>query len=428
MASLLLLLSMSLTTICGATHVDLKKLHRDLMENYNKNLRPTFNLSQPTEVDIQFYLLSIKEFDEKTSRFAIVGVFVLNWNDFQLAWDPDDYGGIVSTVFPQNTLWKPDLILMNPYEKVESAGFEDLKIVVINNGSVFWAPVDVYEVTCPADVTYYPFDQQTCSLFFSVYMYTVFDVTLKPSSTHIFTDDYSPNSLWYLKDTSFTIIESHNSQTLLMKTMLQRGPLFQVINTIVPFNMLGLLNIMVFLLPAESGERVGFSVTILLAIAVFMTIVADTLPGTSEPSFPRLCYLLIAQLGVNMLVTVFTILISRLHHKPKQQNIPSWLQKIIGKCVCFHPKFKLINSNENINNQDLNNPNIDSLETVVSIVQEAKNVDLGDEVNHRPRKGVKHTCSKMSWQTVVSFLDVFSFLFFLVIYVSSMIATYFVFC
>ncbi|OWF36989.1 Neuronal acetylcholine receptor subunit alpha-7 [Mizuhopecten yessoensis] len=133
------------------------------------------------------------------------------------------------------------------------------------------------------------------------------DVFIKLVSTAIQTDFYYPNGIWELKNTSCGIDAVENTQIVKLTIVLQRRPMFQVINTIVPFSILGLLNVMVFLLPAESGERVGFTITVFLAIAVFMSIVTETLPGTSEPAFPRLCYLLAAEFCINALVTVCTI-------------------------------------------------------------------------------------------------------------------------
>ncbi|XP_021357670.1 uncharacterized protein LOC110453148 [Mizuhopecten yessoensis] len=95
----------------------------------------------------------------------------------------------------------------------------------------------------------------------------------------------------------------------------------RVCNTLVPTCIIGLLNVLVFLIPAESGERVSFSITVLFAMAVFMTIVTDSLPSNSEPNGPRLCYLLSIDLDINALVTVCAILGMRLYHKPDHQEI-----------------------------------------------------------------------------------------------------------
>ncbi|XP_069114774.1 neuronal acetylcholine receptor subunit alpha-7-like [Argopecten irradians] len=335
MIFILFLLSVSVTFISGGTHGDFKRLHQVLTTDYNKDLRPTLNSSEPTNIKVRFFLLSLNEFEEKMSKLSIVGAFALSWNDFQLEWNPGDYGNITRMFFPQSSVWKPDLLLINPYQKISPLGFSDMKLYVIHNGHVFWSPPDVFEVTCQADVTFYPFDEQTCSLYFGVYMHTELEVVLDLPARGINLRHYTTNSLWDLKHTSMT---QRDPSSLKLILVLQRRSMYQVINTILPFCVLGLLNIMVFLLPAESGERIGFSVTILLAIAVFMTIVADTLPGTSEPSFPRLCYLLTAELVINMLVTVLTILVLRLHHKPEHQTIPAWMEYVKTKLLCGYKK------------------------------------------------------------------------------------------
>ncbi|XP_033752640.1 acetylcholine receptor subunit beta-type unc-29-like [Pecten maximus] len=433
----LLILSVSVTTINGATHEDLTRLHQMLMTNYSKDLRPTFNLSQPTTVYVGFQLISLKEFEEKKSKFAVVGMLMMAWHDFQMQWNPDDYGGIDHTFLPQSSVWKPNFVMLNPYDKIELPGFDSLNINVNHYGSMVWAPPDVYAVTCSADVTYYPFDQQTCSIYFSPYMYTVTDVILQPLSPDITLDYYYPDSLWEIKDTSCTVVTEMNSQTLALTMVLKRRPMFQVINTIVPFCILGLLNIMVFLLPAESGERIGFSVTVLLAIAVFMTIVSDTLPGTSEPSFPRLCYLLTAELCTNMLVTISTISVLRMYHKPKHQKIPTWLQSVICKCVCANAKNKI--EKRKISNNEQKNRMTVSIESVLSKLPESEKVMAVSERNEEWNSDVtvkgnsdiqekeKHICGKTSWQSVAQYLDIFLFVLFIVIFSSNKIVAYYVF-
>jgi hypothetical protein len=51
----------------------------------------------------------------------------------------------------------------------------------------------------------------------------------------------------------------------------KRRPMFLVISIILPVMFISLLNIFVFILPQESGERVGFAITSLLSIVVFLT-------------------------------------------------------------------------------------------------------------------------------------------------------------
>ncbi|XP_069131741.1 acetylcholine receptor subunit beta-like [Argopecten irradians] len=423
----LFLLSVSFTVSYGATHADSSRLHRHLMTNYSTRTRPTFNLSEPTEVHIGFRIFSVKEFEEKTGKFSVFGVFSLHWIDFQLEWIPGDYGGIERMFFTQNEIWKPDLLLMNPYGKVEPPGFGSLKVGVFYDGNVSWAPSDMYEIMCPADVTYYPFDQQSCTFIFKIYMHSLSEVFVVPTFPYINTDFYSPNSIWDVKSAAFAIASHGDTQQMKLNIVINRRPMFRVINTIVPFCVLGLLNIMVFLLPAESGERVGFSVTVLLAIAVFMTIVADTLPDTSEPSVPRFCYLLTADLGINMLVTMSTILILKFHHKPQHETIPFWLVHIICKCACQNVKTQKgdIKKKENI---DFNNENIRS-EPAASIicVNAPTETDMDGRSDYSHEENGRTVMNQViTWQDFAKYLENIFFIFFIVLYVTSKVVAFFV--
>ena len=85
-----------------------------------------------------------------------------------------------------------------------------------------------------------------------------------------------------------------------------------------------------FLLPSDSGERIGFSVTMLLLLAVFLTIVSDRLPELSNPSILGLILLL--QLCMSGLILVFVIFGLRCYHKDNEKPVPVWIQRTIKCC------------------------------------------------------------------------------------------------
>ena len=71
---------------------------------------------------------------------------------------------------------------------------------------------------------------------------------------------------------------------------------FYVINLIVPAMLLSVCMVLTFLLPTECGERLGYSMTILLSYTVLMTITAEMMPTTSKetPHISRLRMLLLS--------------------------------------------------------------------------------------------------------------------------------------
>ena len=64
--------------------------------------------------------------------------------------------------------------------------------------------------------------------------------------------------------------------------VIRRKPLYYVFNLIMPSIFLTATTLLTFVLPVESGEKVSLGVTVLLALTVFLLLVAETMPTTSE--------------------------------------------------------------------------------------------------------------------------------------------------
>lgn len=62
----------------------------------------------------------------------------------------------------------------------------------------------------------------------------------------------------------------------------KRKPLFYIFNLIVPCMIIMSMVLLGFFLPPESGERITLSITVLLAMAVFLQLAAENLPRNSE--------------------------------------------------------------------------------------------------------------------------------------------------
>ena len=63
--------------------------------------------------------------------------------------------------------------------------------------------------------------------------------------------------------------------------IIRRKPLYYVFNLVIPSFFLMGTTFMTFYLPVESGEKVSLGVTVLLAITVFLLLVAETMPSQS---------------------------------------------------------------------------------------------------------------------------------------------------
>lgn len=78
----------------------------------------------------------------------------------------------------------------------------------------------------------------------------------------------------------------------------QRKSLYHVLYQMLPCAVIVLLVILNFITPPDSGERISFCITILLAMSVYLLILADSLPVTSDN---------VAILGLYYMATIFLI-------------------------------------------------------------------------------------------------------------------------
>ena len=164
---------------------------------------------------------------------------------------------------------------------------------VISTGAVSWSPSGIYKVSCESDTTYYPMDYQSCTIKVSTWGYTQTEIFLVYNSpTSVDLSFYSTNGEWDLKSATGTKTEekSRGGQTfssLTFQIELQRRPVFHVLNTLFPVALMAFLIPMVFKLPPDSGEKIGYSLTVLLAYAVYLTLISENIPSTSV----TICYL-----------------------------------------------------------------------------------------------------------------------------------------
>lgn len=139
---------------------------------------------------------------------------------------------------------------------------------------------------------------------------------------------YKVNGEW---DLIATRISTSLDDELTLRFIIKRKPAFLVVNILLPIIFMAFVNLLVFVLPVECGERVGFAVTILLALVVFLTLVGDNLPNTSE-QMSLLGFYLLVVLILSILMTVATAFNLQLYYK--QGNVPSLyvrLMKLISR-------------------------------------------------------------------------------------------------
>jgi hypothetical protein len=244
-----------------------------------------------------------------------------------MQWDSGKYGGLTEITVSRDDVWVPELILSSPSDKEISLGSSTDRIRFSEDGTAVWMAAGLIKSKCSVNSRNYPFDTQSCSTTYTSLGYKNYEVNLNIGFSTLQFDVYSPNALWDVVGSeakSFPLGRGGNSE-LHFTIKIKRKPRLVIVNVVLPMLMLTLLNVFVFFLVPESGERIGYCITTLLAIAVYMTIVSGMLPQTAEP-VPIISYKLMVDMMESVCIMVVTILNMRLSNKDGNQPVPHCLQ------------------------------------------------------------------------------------------------------
>ncbi|XP_052703156.1 neuronal acetylcholine receptor subunit alpha-3-like [Crassostrea angulata] len=335
--------------VTSQTSNDLKNLVDTLFDSYSSKVRPVVNQQHPLQLDVSFYVSSVNEVNEVDEKMVTTGYLELSWTDELLKWTPADYNNTDTIFVPQNDIWKPDLVLKNGFKKFEELGGKFYYLSIVHVGGVIWLPFDVFETRCSMDITKFPFDTQSCDIKFITWSHTVDQIEISKSTNGIQFYNYEENGVWKIVDTSSMIKKDQSESEIDFTIKLQRKPLYYVMNIILPVIFLGYLNILVFVIPVDAGEKMSFSVTVFLSFAVFLTIISALLP-TSSTSIPILAIYLVIQLVYGVLALIISAFQLRLRHRDETEEVHAFWVKAIK--LQQRLRCKKYSQVENLNNND----------------------------------------------------------------------------
>merc|ERR1719206_530540 len=164
------------------------------MGKYDREVRPVYNASKPVVVRVGITLTQIFDMDEKNQVLTTNIWLDQEWKDELLTWNPKDFNGITKLLVPCEKLWLPDIVLYNSADDYSKGYFKSLASVDYT-GNVFWPPPTKFRSTCPVDVTYFPFDDQTCNLKLSSWMYDGTKVDVTNRTNNVDMENYVPNGV-----------------------------------------------------------------------------------------------------------------------------------------------------------------------------------------------------------------------------------------
>ncbi|XP_027145255.1 LOW QUALITY PROTEIN: 5-hydroxytryptamine receptor 3A-like [Larimichthys crocea] len=344
----------------------------------NKDLfsltRPVKNYKQPTEVTLDVLLYGILDVHEKDQKLVSYVWIDMWWKNEFIAWDPEEFCGIKSFSFPAEFLWKPDITIHEMTEK--DKGPRSPYLIVENTGDVVLTDDQVLSTTCSMHVHKFPFDIQSCSLTFKSIVHTVNEILLvkyhdskkttefthqliqtqyewlfidmRVTNTCINQFDFQQSTIVYtvsfLSALCTTVDVSRLEQIILLLqpvylstcscfslafvkcqgqppdtdiisqiTMGRKSALY-IVNFLLPVMFFLILDLASFLISDSGGEKVGFKITLLLAVTVLQLILNEILPASSN-TIPLISLYCVGIFGLMMLSLLETILVLYLSNK-----------------------------------------------------------------------------------------------------------------
>ncbi|XP_075416968.1 acetylcholine receptor subunit beta isoform X1 [Tenrec ecaudatus] len=321
------------------------RLRNKLFSGYDSSVRPARELGDRVRVSVGLTLAQLISLNEKDEEMNTKVYLDLEWTDYRLSWNPEDYEHIDSVRVTAQSVWLPDVVLLNNNDGNFDVAL-DVNVVVSSDGSVRWQPPGLYRSSCSIQVTYFPFDWQNCTMVFSSYSYDSSEVSLwtglgpdgeERQEIHIHEGTFTENGQWELIHKPSRLIPpvgdprgggEGQHQEIAFYLIIRRKPLFYLVNVIAPCILITLLAIFVFYLPPDAGEKMGLSIFALLTLTVFLLLLADKVPETSLAVPIIIKYLMFTMVLVTFSVILSVVVLNLHHRSPHTHQMPLWVRKI----------------------------------------------------------------------------------------------------
>ncbi|XP_008050297.1 acetylcholine receptor subunit gamma isoform X2 [Carlito syrichta] len=268
-----LLLLLLLLAIClGAQGRNQEeRLLADLMHDYDPHLRPAERDSDVVNVSLKLTLTNLISLNEREEALTTNVWIEMQWCDYRLRWNPQDYEGLWVLRVPSTMVWRPDIVLENKSQTYSTSEI-DLQLSQEDGQTIEWIFIDP--------------------------------------------EAFTENGEWAIRHRPAKMLldaaapaEEAGHQKVAFYLLIQRKPLFYVINIIAPCVLISSVAILIYFLPAKAGgQKCTVAINVLLAQTVFLFLVAKKVPETSQ-AVPLISKYLTFLLVVTILIVVNAVVV-----------------------------------------------------------------------------------------------------------------------
>ena len=264
---------------------------------------PSASVEDLLDVRAELTPVSIFHVDAAHQTVQISGRLMLEWQDPALAVDENlveefTDGNVTlmpeSVPVPNQVLWQPDIIFVEGVNSL-SIYHSDYYTTVLQDGTISLHVTFTLHFGCRFHMNEYPFDEHRCPI-------TLYDVSMNTnlypwgstweSGLSDLNEKFGVSGEWDLinvtEETSFRVGQPYPRFVL----HLRRKTTFYSVVMLFPMVLTSYLNVLVFLLPPDLGDKASYLVTLTVSMSVYVAFFNTDMPRGLE-SVPRIFVLLI---------------------------------------------------------------------------------------------------------------------------------------
>ncbi|XP_055996643.1 neuronal acetylcholine receptor subunit alpha-7-like [Ostrea edulis] len=337
----LMFATLCLTYIRRSEASNRQQLFNDVIYKVNPDIAPFESSKTTIAVMITLNLVGITDINEKQQTMSGSYWIAISWTDYRLRWNPALYNNITSVHMKADKIWSPKSIcIFNEIGNDKCFNAKEDPVTVYAEGFVAYMKYLGSVSQCVIDVTSYPFDSHVCSLSFgNINSYSEY-LNFNEEYSNLLLQYLQPNEVWDIQNTSFRVdkyydpVNRNTQEHLNFYIHLQRKSFYVVISVLLPVVILSVLNLCCFVVPIDSGEKMGFCMTIFLTFAVFLTMITDSMPKSSD-KVPYFTVYLITQLVISGLIVVLEAIVLLFHfHFASSRDEKENDEKFSAKNTC----------------------------------------------------------------------------------------------
>ncbi|XP_048583122.1 neuronal acetylcholine receptor subunit alpha-10 isoform X2 [Nematostella vectensis] len=307
-----------------------------------RSFLPRVNESVPVDVEFKFTLINIKDVNAKEQFITVYGWVRQRWTDPFLCWNESKFDDTRELVVDPQQIWVPDILLYNNVDAQDhTAGGRTTyttDVTLSSEGVATWSSPAIFKCVCNINVIYFPFDEQFCHLKFGSWSLDSSKIRLVNWHLNGKSTSYVKNGEWELLDISSTRntveYDTVSFDDITVTIHIGRNFFNYCVNLIIPCALISCMIFLGFILPPESGERIGLSITVLLAMTVFQQLTSQIFPSFDFPLLGQYYFAtsveLSLALGASALVINFSFRKTTRMSPFMRRLLLVWLAKVVG--------------------------------------------------------------------------------------------------